>query len=85
MLEHGLGLPNRKSMGNSSFFNKEGQEAKAYKTAYETVLSGIVVAYNQPSAFIDAINEALQSVIEGRATVDDALANAQTKIDIIPK
>ncbi len=80
VLENGLALPSRKTLQDNAYFKKAGAEPQANNTVFRGASNGSVVAYNQPPAFTDAVNEALKSVMDGTSTRDEALKRAADKI-----
>ncbi|MCF8001444.1 MAG: ABC transporter substrate-binding protein [Halanaerobiales bacterium] len=84
VLERGLAIPSRKSLANNPYFEKDSAEAKANKVVFEGASVGNVKPFSfgdYGGAWMEPINTALNEVMSGQATVEEALKQAQKRLD----
>ncbi len=86
VLDSGLALPSREALGNSEFFAQQSPESELAKQ----VFNGASADYVEPfsfgkygTAWMTPINEALNSVLLGQMTQQEALKAAQQKYDAL--
>lgn len=84
VLERGLAIPSRKSLADNPYFEKDSAEAKANKVVFEGASAGMVKPYNfrdYGGAWMEPINTALNEVMSGQSTVEEALEQAQERLE----
>lgn len=89
VLSRGLALPSRTALSNSPIFQRTGREAELNRTVFNgsTKIGGVVLPYKfgkyNGADWMRPINEALQAVITGKKSVDQAIADAQAELNRI--
>lgn len=86
VLERGLAIPSREALADNPYFRQDHAEAQANYTVFLGASDGNVL----PFAFgayggdwMDPINQALSAVMSRQATVDEALQEAQARLDAV--
>ncbi|CDT48546.1 Extracellular solute-binding protein family 1 [Vibrio coralliirubri] len=86
VLDSGLALPSRESLGDAKFFEVEDSESELAKQVFKGALEGNVEPFafgDYGTAWMTPINEALNSVLLGQMTQKEALKMAQAKYDVL--
>ncbi len=86
VLDSGLALPSREALGRSTFFAQQGAESELAKQVFDGALNGHVEPFsfgNYGTAWMTPINEALNSVLLGQMTQQEAIKAAQKKYDAL--
>lgn len=89
VLSRGLALPSRTALANSPIFQRTGKEPELYRTVFNgsTRIGGAVLPFKfgkyNGADWMRPINEALQAVITGKKSVDQAIADAQAELNRI--
>jgi multiple sugar transport system substrate-binding protein len=88
VLERGLAIPSRRALANNPYFQRPGKEPELNRIVFQgsTSQGGVNLVY--PFKFrgfggdwMRPINEALQAVLTGQKSVDQALRDAQAALD----
>jgi multiple sugar transport system substrate-binding protein len=86
ILEAGHAIPSRVALLDSPYFQQEDPFAQATKTVFEaTGLAGTLpFTFGEigGGAYMGAINEALTLIMQGEATVEEAMNDAAVKLDL---
>ncbi|GAM61029.1 extracellular solute-binding protein [Vibrio ishigakensis] len=88
VLDAGLALPSREGLSKSEFFEQTDSESVLAKQVFDGARTGHVepFAFRQyGAAWMTPINEALNSVLLGQMSQDEALKIAQKKYDSMTK
>jgi len=89
VLSRGLALPSRTALASSPIFQRTGKEPELYRTVFNgsTRIGGAVLPFKfgkyNGADWMRPINEALQAVITGKKSVDQAIADAQAELNRI--
>ncbi|MER3479928.1 MAG: ABC transporter substrate-binding protein [Meiothermus sp.] len=89
VLSRGLALPSRTVLASSPIFQRTGKEPELYRTVFNgsTRIGGAVLPFKfgkyNGADWMRPINEALQAVITGKKSVDQAIADAQAELNRI--
>ncbi|MDK9736532.1 extracellular solute-binding protein [Vibrio sp. D404a] len=86
VLDSGLALPSRESLGDAKFFEVEDAESELAKQVFKGALEGNVEPFafgDYGTAWMTPINEALNSVLLGQMSQKEALKMAQAKYDAL--
>ncbi|MCK4258232.1 MAG: ABC transporter substrate-binding protein [Halanaerobiales bacterium] len=86
VLERGLALPSRKNLVDNPYFKQDTTEAQANYVVFKGTSDGNVLPYNfglYGGEWMDPINESLRSVLSGEYTVEEAIKEAQDRINIL--
>ncbi|WP_117238378.1 ABC transporter substrate-binding protein [Thermus sediminis] len=86
VLERGLAIPSRRALAQNPYFQRAGREPELNRIVFQgSVAPGGVVYPFKFRGFggdwMRPINEALQAVMTGQKTVDQALRDAQVALD----
>ena len=84
VLEQGLAIPSIAALGDNPFFEGDDKEAEIKRVIFEGASDGNVLPYkfqNYGSDWESIINDALSSVLTAERSVDEALTEAQTRLD----
>ena len=91
ILSKGLALPSRSALGNSPVFQRPGKEGELNRTVFNgsTKIGGNVLPFKfgayDGGKWMQPINDALQAVITGKKSVDQAISDAQNDINNLVK
>lgn len=88
ILTEGLAIPSRTSLQGNSYFNKTTQEAMNAKVVFNGASDGYVYGYSfkqYGGDWMTPVNAALQAVMSGKSSVDEALRKAQTELNSVMK
>lgn len=88
ILTEGLAIPSRTSLQNNPYFSKTTQEAQNARIVFQGASDGYVYGYNfgqYGGDWMNPVNAALQAVMSGKATTDEALKKAQTDLNAVMK
>lgn len=88
ILERGLAIPSRKALANNPYFEQKTPEAQANFIVFRGASEGIIHPFSfrqYGGQWMDPINENLVSVLSGEYTVDQALKEAQKRIEQVMK
>lgn len=91
ILNKGLALPSRSALGNSPVFQRPGKEGELNRTVFNgsTKVGGNVLPFKfgvfDGGKWMQPINDALQAVITGKKSVDQAISDAQNDINNLVK
>jgi len=86
VLERGLAIPSRKALADNPYFLEDTPDAKANAIVFQGASDGNVLPYafgKYGGEWMDPINQALTAVMTGEATVEEALQNAQARLEAI--
>lgn len=86
VLERGLAIPSRAALADNPYFGKDDPAAKANAVVFKGASSGNVLPFSfrqYGGDWMNPINEALSLVMSGQASVDQALKEAQRKLDLV--
>jgi multiple sugar transport system substrate-binding protein len=87
ILSRGLALPSRSALANSPIFQRPGKENELNRVVFQGSTSGAVLPFKFGSLdggnWMRPVNEALQAVITGKKSVDQAIADAQAELNRI--
>ncbi len=86
ILNSSMALPGRENLKNSDYFQKDDQTNLLAKKVFEGAEKGNLQAFNfgeHGAAWMDPINEALAAVLFGEKNIEDALADAQKKYNLM--
>lgn len=86
VLDSGLALPSREALSQSDFFEVEDAESELAKQVFKGALEGNVEPFafgDHGTAWMTPINEALNSVLLGQMSQEDAIKMAQGKYDAL--
>ena len=86
VLDSGLALPSREALSKSDFFEVEDAESELAKQVFKGALEGNVEPFafgDHGTAWMTPINEALNSVLLGQMSQEDAIKMAQGKYDAL--
>lgn len=86
ILEQGLAIPSRSALADNPYFSDDGAEAQGNLTVFRGASDGNVLGFQFGSVgtdYMSPINNALSSVMTGQASVDAALAAAQSELDAL--
>lgn len=84
VLEQGLALPSRSSMQDNAYLQGDSAEQRANAAVFAGASDGNVTPFffgDLGGEFMSPINTAIGQVVSGEASVDDALAAAQTRFE----
>lgn len=84
VLESGLAIPSRKALVNNPYFEQDNREARANKVVFLGASDGNVKPYSfreYGGEWMEPINTALNEVMSGQVTVEEALKVAQERLD----
>lgn len=86
VLERGLAIPSRKALANNPYFQRAGKEPELNRVVFQGSLAqgGLVYPFKfqgYGGDWMRPINEALQAVMTGQKSVDQALKDAQAALD----
>jgi len=84
VLERGLALPSRRALINNPYFQKTDREALANRVVFEGSADGYVMPFEfgqYGGDWMMPINQALTSVMSGQQTADEALREAQQRLN----
>lgn len=86
VLERGLAIPSRKALANNPYFQRPGKEPELNRVVFQGSLAqgGVVYPFKFQSYggdWMRPLNEALQAVMTGQKSVDQALRDAQAALD----
>jgi multiple sugar transport system substrate-binding protein len=84
VLERGLALPSRRALINNPYFQKTDREAIANRIVFEGSADGYVMPFEfgqYGGDWMMPINQALTSVMSGQQTADEALREAQQRLN----
>ncbi|MCF8009303.1 MAG: ABC transporter substrate-binding protein [Halanaerobiales bacterium] len=84
VLERGLAIPSRKSLADNPYFDKDTAEAKANKVVFEGASNGHVKPFSfrdYGGEWMEPVNTALNEVMSGQATLEEALKQAQERLE----
>ncbi|GEM86315.1 extracellular solute-binding protein [Meiothermus granaticius] len=91
VLNRGLALPSRKALSTSAVFQRPGKENELNRVVFNgsTQMGGVVLPYKfgkyNAADWQRPFNEAMQAVITGKKTVDQAIADAQNELNRLMK
>lgn len=84
VLERGLAIPSRSSLGDNAYFQQEGKESELNRIVFQGASAGNVLPFKAGSygdEWKKIIDEALNAVLSGERSVDEAIAEAQVRFD----
>ncbi len=84
VLEQGLAIPSIAALGDNPYFAADDKEAEIKRVIFEGASDGNVLPYKFGSYGGDweaIVNDALSAVLLGERSVDEALAEAQVRLD----
>lgn len=84
VLERGLAIPSRKSLADNPYFEKQTKEAQANKVVFMGASRGNIKPYSfrdYGGEWMEPINTALNEVMSGQSTVEEALKTAQERLE----
>jgi len=86
VLERGLAIPSRKALANNPYFQRAGKEPELNRVVFQGSLAqgGHVYPFKflaYGGDWMRPINDALQAVMTGQKSVDQALKEAQAALD----
>ncbi|MCK9526533.1 MAG: ABC transporter substrate-binding protein [Limnochordia bacterium] len=86
ILERGLAIPSREALADNPYFQQDHAEARANYTVFLGASDGHVLPYSfgiYGGDWMQPIDQALSSVLSKQSTWQDALQEAQTRIDAV--
>ena len=86
VLERGLAIPSRTALADNPYFKKNDPAAKANEIVFKGASSGNVLPFSfrqYGGDWMNPINEALSLVMSGQSGVDQAIREAQRKLDVV--
>ncbi len=86
VLERGLAIPSRKALANNPYFQRYGKEPELNRVVFQGSLKGNVLPFKfqqYGGEWKQILDDALSSVLLGEKSVDQALADAQEKLDAL--
>lgn len=86
VLERGLALPSRVALGDNPYFDQPTPEAQANRVIFEGASDGFVRPYKflqYGGDWMRPIDDALGAVMNGEMTADEALREAQERLDAL--
>jgi multiple sugar transport system substrate-binding protein len=86
VLERGLAIPSRSSLADNPYFQQEGKESELNRVVFQGASDGNVLPFKAGSygdQWKKIIDEALNGVLSGERTVDEALLEAQVQFDAL--
>ncbi|MBW6395166.1 extracellular solute-binding protein [Thermus sp. PS18] len=86
VLERGLAIPSRRALANNPYFQRPTKESELNRVVFQgsTAQGGNVYPFSFRGFggdWMRPINEAIQAVISGQKSVDQAIRDAQTALD----
>lgn len=86
VLERGLAIPSRRALANNPYFQRPTKESELNRVVFQgsTAQGGSVYPFSFRGFggdWMRPINEAIQAVISGQKSVDQAIRDAQTALD----
>ncbi len=84
VLERGLAIPSRAALANNPYFQRPGKEPQLNRVVFQGASQGNVFPFEfrgLGADWMNIINEALSAVLLGEKSVDQALADAQDRLD----
>lgn len=84
VLERGLAIPSRKELADNEYFQQDNKEAQANLTVFESASDGYVYPYEfreYGAEWMQPINTALTEVMTDQMTVEEALKEAQARLE----
>ena len=84
VLERGLAIPSREALVDNEYFEQDDQEALANLTVFESASDGYVYPFEfreYGGEWMDPINTALNEVMTGQKTLEEALEEAQERME----
>jgi multiple sugar transport system substrate-binding protein len=84
VLERGLAIPSRSALSDNAYFQQEGKEAELNRVVFQGASDGNVLPFKAGSygdQWKKLIDEALNGVLSGERTVDEAINEAQLQLD----
>lgn len=84
VLERGLALPSRSALVDNPYFKKTDREAVANRIVFEGAADGYVMPFEfgkYGGDWMTPINDALASVMSGQQSADEALKEAQKRLN----
>ncbi len=86
ILEQGLAIPSRESLGDNEYFTQDTPEAQANQTIFMGASEGNVLGYQFGSVgtdYLTPINNAMTAVMTGQAETQAALESAQSELNAL--
>lgn len=86
ILERGLAIPSREALADNPYFQLDNAEAEANGIVFQGASDGNVLPFSfgtYGGEWMDPINQALTAVMTQQSTLDDALQEAQARIDAL--
>lgn len=86
VLERGLAIPSRIALADNPYFQLDTAEARANRDVFRGASDGNVLPFrfmHYGGEWMDPINYALQAVMSGQQSVDEALKDAQENLDAL--
>lgn len=86
VLERGLAIPSRKALADNPYFSIDTPDAKANAVVFAGASDGYVLSFafgKYGGEWMDPINQALTAVMTGESTVEEALADAQKRLEAV--
>lgn len=86
ILERGLAIPSREVLANNSYFQQDNPEAQANLTVFLGASDGNVLPFSfgvYGGDWMSPIDQALSAVMSKQNTVEEALSEAQIRLDAV--
>jgi len=86
ILERGLAIPSRETLADNPYFQEEHAEAQANYTVFRGASDGNVQPFKfglYGGEWMDPVDQALQAVMSKQSTVEEALTEAQKRLDAL--
>ncbi len=86
VLERGLAIPSRAELADNPYFDEDTKEAELNRVVFEGASDGNVLPFKAGSygdQWKKIIDEALNGVLAGERTVDEAISEAQLQFDAL--
>ncbi|MGI6641417.1 MAG: ABC transporter substrate-binding protein [Limnochordia bacterium] len=86
VLERGLAIPSRKALADNPYFLEDTPDAQGNAIVFKGASDGYVLPFafgKYGGEWMDPINQALTAVMTGESTVEEALQDAQKRLEAV--